>query len=114
MNDDIIDLLGQDIEQDVENLPEGNALGTTSTWGSASTSSCPAQTVSTLSSWGCLGCLGKQNIMTDDIDLSALDASDLEALPEGNALGCTFSASTTSTSSCLSSAASLATASTLG
>jgi hypothetical protein len=55
MNDDIIDLLGQDIEQDVENLPEGNALGTTSTWGSASTSSCPAQTVSTLSSWGCLG-----------------------------------------------------------
>lgn len=53
--------------------------------------------------------------MTDDIDLSALDDSDLEALPEGNALGCTFSASSASTSSCPgSSAASLGTASTLG
>ena len=50
----------------------------------------------------------------NDIDLLGQDASDLEALPEGNALGCTFSASTASSSSCPSSAASLATASTLG
>ena len=40
MNDDI-DLLGQDAEQDVESLPEGNALGSWSTAASASSASCP-------------------------------------------------------------------------
>lgn len=53
--------------------------------------------------------------MTDDIDLSSLDASDLEALPDGNALGCTFSASSASTGSCpASTTATASTASTLG
>ncbi|WP_147681445.1 thiocillin family RiPP [Actinomyces ruminicola] len=54
MNDSI-ELLGQEIDQDVESLPEGNALGTTSSLGSASTSSCPATSASTLSTWACLG-----------------------------------------------------------
>ncbi|SDN14275.1 thiocillin family RiPP [Actinomyces ruminicola] len=36
MNDDI-ELFGQDIGQDVENLPEGNALGSFTTFSSAST-----------------------------------------------------------------------------
>jgi len=53
--------------------------------------------------------------MTSDIDLSVSDELDPEILPEGNALGCTFSASSASTASCPgSSAASLASASTLG
>ena len=45
MNDDI-DLLGQDAEQDVESLPEGNALGSFSTtswespWNASSSSTC--------------------------------------------------------------------------
>lgn len=55
MNDDDIDLLGQDIEQDVENLPEGNALGSWSTSASASSASCPltsASTLTTASSYG--------------------------------------------------------------
>ncbi|WP_103062463.1 thiocillin family RiPP [Actinomyces qiguomingii] len=55
MNSGIIDLLAQEIDQDVESLPEGNALGTTSSLGSASTSACPATSASTVSSWGCLG-----------------------------------------------------------
>ena len=50
MNDNDIDLLGQDIEQDVENLPEGNALGSWSTGASASTASCPFTSASTLTS----------------------------------------------------------------
>jgi len=50
MNDNDIDLLGQDIEQDVENLPEGNALGSWSTSASASSASCPFATASTLTS----------------------------------------------------------------
>ena len=49
MNDDI-DLLGQDAEQDVESLPEGNALGSWSTSASASSASCPFATASTLTS----------------------------------------------------------------
>ncbi|WP_273167443.1 thiocillin family RiPP [Actinomyces israelii] len=50
MNDNDIDLLGKDIEQDVENLPEGNALGSWSTSASASSASCPFATASTLTS----------------------------------------------------------------
>ncbi|SDN14295.1 thiocillin family RiPP [Actinomyces ruminicola] len=46
MNDNIVELLGQDIGQDVENLPEGNALGSWSTAASASTASCPATSAS--------------------------------------------------------------------
>ncbi|WP_311472468.1 thiocillin family RiPP [uncultured Actinomyces sp.] len=53
--------------------------------------------------------------MTDDIDLSALDDSDLEVLPEGNALGCTFCASCASTGSCpTSTTATVGTASSMG
>ena len=50
MNDNDIDLLGQDAEQDVESLPEGNALGSWSTAASASSASCPATSASTLTS----------------------------------------------------------------
>ena len=38
MNDNDIVLLGQDAEQDAESLPEGNALGSFSTFSTASTS----------------------------------------------------------------------------
>ena len=55
MNDDAIELLGQDAEQDLENLPEGNALGSFSTLSSASTQSCPASTAASASTSGCLG-----------------------------------------------------------
>lgn len=55
MNDNDIDLLGQDAEQDVESLPEGNALGSFSTLGCASTQSCPASTAASASTSGCLG-----------------------------------------------------------
>lgn len=47
MNDNDIDLLGKDAEQDVESLPEGNALGSFSTastsgstYGCAATAAC--------------------------------------------------------------------------
>ncbi|WP_128683172.1 thiocillin family RiPP [Actinomyces qiguomingii] len=53
--------------------------------------------------------------MNDDVDLSALDSADMEVLPDGNALGCTFSASSASTGSCpASTSATVGTASTLG
>lgn len=55
MNDNDIDLLGQDAEQDVESLPEGNALGSFSTTTSTSTASCPASTAGCASTYGCLG-----------------------------------------------------------
>lgn len=54
MNDNI-DLLSQDIDQDVESLPDGNALGCFSTTTSTSTASCPASTAGCASTWGCLG-----------------------------------------------------------
>ena len=50
----------------------------------------------------------------NNIDLASEDV-DLETLAEGNALGCTFSASSASTASCpASSAASVCSASTMG
>ncbi|MDO4900392.1 thiocillin family RiPP [Actinomyces sp.] len=55
MNDNIIDLLAQDIDQDVESLPEGNALGSWASASSASSTSCPlssASSVTTASSYG--------------------------------------------------------------
>ncbi|MFC2660615.1 MAG: thiocillin family RiPP [Actinomyces sp.] len=52
MNDNIIELLGQDAEQDVESLPEGNALGSFSTLSSASSSGSSAASASTV---GCIG-----------------------------------------------------------
>lgn len=52
--------------------------------------------------------------MNDDIDLITEDV-ELEGMPDGNALGCIFSASSASTASCPgSTAASLGSASTLG
>ncbi|WP_311472467.1 thiocillin family RiPP [uncultured Actinomyces sp.] len=54
MTDDI-DLLGQDAEQDVESLPEGNALGSFSTTSSTSTASCPASTAGCATTYACLG-----------------------------------------------------------
>ena len=52
----------------------------------------------------------------DQFDLYALDGDlDIEELPQGNALGCWFSASSGSTASCpASSAASVGSASTFG
>lgn len=52
----------------------------------------------------------------DDLDLYAVeDDLDVEELPQGNALGCWFSAASGSTASCPgSSAASVSTASTFG
>ncbi len=53
--------------------------------------------------------------MNSEIDLNCADDFGVEEIPEGNALGCVFSASTSSTASCPgSSAASLGSASTLG
>ena len=54
MTDDI-DLLGQDAEQDVESLPEGNALGSFSTASSTFTASCPASTAGCVTTYACLG-----------------------------------------------------------
>ena len=53
--------------------------------------------------------------MTDRIDLNAIEDLEPEPMPEGDALGCYFSASSYSTSSCPGGpAASVGTASTLG
>ncbi|MFC2660616.1 thiocillin family RiPP [uncultured Actinomyces sp.] len=53
--------------------------------------------------------------MTDRIDLNAIEDLEPEPMPEGDALGCYFSASSYSTSSCPGgTAASVGTASTLG
>lgn len=49
MNNDI-DLLGQDVEQDIESLPEGNALGSWGSAASASSASCPASSASSFTS----------------------------------------------------------------
>ncbi|WP_103062462.1 thiocillin family RiPP [Actinomyces qiguomingii] len=43
--------------------------------------------------------------MTDNVDLSSLDATDMEVLPEGNALGCFSTTTSTSTASCPASTA---------
>ena len=50
MNDDAIELLGQDAEHDIESLPEGNALGSWSSAASASSASCPGSSASTFTS----------------------------------------------------------------
>ena len=53
--------------------------------------------------------------MTDRIDLNAIEDLEPEPMPEGDALGCYFSASSYSTTSCPGgTAASVGTASTLG
>ena len=53
--------------------------------------------------------------MTDHIDLNAIEDLDPEPMSEGDALGCCFSASSYSTSSCPGgTVASLGSASTLG
>lgn len=52
MNDDI-DLVTEDVE--MEDLPDGNALGSFSTQSSASTASCPASTAGSASTLACLG-----------------------------------------------------------
>ena len=112
MNDDDIDLLGQNAEQDVEGLPEGNALGSFSTFSTASTSG---------STYGCASTAAapadseRRSEMTDHIDLNAIEDLEPEPMSEGDALGCCFSASSYSTSSCPGgTVASLGSASTLG
>lgn len=52
MNSDI-DLVTEEIE--LEDLPDGNALGTFSTQSSASSASCPASTAGSASTVACLG-----------------------------------------------------------
>ncbi len=52
-NDGRIDLMTDDL--DVEQVPEGNALGSFSTSGSASTASCPTSTAGSASTAACLG-----------------------------------------------------------
>ena len=49
VNNDI-DLLGQDIDEDVENLPDGNAVGSWSSAATAGSASCPASSASTFTS----------------------------------------------------------------
>ena len=57
MNDNDIDLLGKDAEQDVESLPEGNALGSFSTFSTASTS---GSTYGCAATAACAGWLRKE------------------------------------------------------
>ncbi|WP_147681447.1 thiocillin family RiPP [Actinomyces ruminicola] len=53
--------------------------------------------------------------MTDRIDLNAIEDLELETMPEGEALGCVFCASTYSTASCPgASVACVSTGSTMG
>ncbi len=55
MNNNDIELLSQDVEQDIENLPDGNALGSWFSAASASTASCPGSSAATVGSASTLG-----------------------------------------------------------
>ena len=55
MNNNDFELLSQDVEQDIENLPDGNALGSWFSAASASTASCPGSSAATVGSASTLG-----------------------------------------------------------
>lgn len=50
-----MDMTAQGLDQEIETLPGGNALGSFSTQGCASSTSCPASSAGSASTYACLG-----------------------------------------------------------
>lgn len=111
-----IDLEVSELTEGVEYMAEWDALASFSSFSCAS---CPAASASTAYSLGQRICLTQKGELLMDmknIDLKASELmGDVETMPEGNALGCTFCSSTYSSASCPGAClASAGTASTLG